>query len=150
VSGFIFTLRPLLEFRRHRRDACRQLLAQVLADEASLLAEKQTVLASRQRQFDEIRDLSRSGPVAVERAVARRYHSGQLLGLVRALDERRRIVGQQLQLCRDALVKADQEVKVLERLQERQRSEYDYRAERVSQFEREDAWMTRKLVEAAR
>lgn len=150
MSGFVFILRPLLEFRRHRRDACRQLLAQVLADDAALVAKRQTALASRQRQFDEIRDLSRSGPVSVERAVSRRYHSGQLLALVRALDEKRRLVGQQMQLCRDALVKADQEVKVLERLQERQRGEYEYRAERVSQFEREDAWMARKLLEASR
>ncbi len=150
MSGFVFALRPLLEFRRHRRNLCRQLLAQVLADEAALLADRQTALASRERQFAEIRGLSRRGHVSIERAISRRYHTGQLLGQVRVIEEKRRLVAQQMQLCRDALVKADTEVKALERLEERQRAEFQYRAERRSQFEREDAWMVRRLQEAAR
>jgi flagellar protein FliJ len=150
VSGFVFALRPLLEFRRHRRNLCRQLLAEVLADETALVSERHAVLASRQRQFAEMRGLSRQGKVSVERAIARRFHSGQLLGQVRLIEEKRRVIGQQLQLCRDALIKADMEVKVLERLEERQKGEYEYRAERQVQFEREDAWMARRLLEAAR
>jgi flagellar FliJ protein len=150
VSGFVFRLRSLLEFRRHHRDLCRQLMAQVLADEANLLAERQIALASRERQFAEIRGLSRQGKVVVEGAISRRYHSGQLLLKVRMIEEKRRLVSQQLQLCRDALIKADTEVKVLERLEARQREEHAYHAERHDQFEREDAWMARRLQEAAR
>ncbi|HEV8003930.1 MAG TPA: hypothetical protein VGP63_28955 [Planctomycetaceae bacterium] len=150
MSGFVFRLRSLLEFRRHRRDLCRQLLAQVLAAEANLLAERQSALASRARQFEEIRGLSRQGRVVVEAAISRRYHSGQILLQVRIIEEKRRLVSQQLQLCRDALVKADTEVKVLERLEERQRQEFAYHAERHIQFEREDAWMARRLQEAVR
>jgi flagellar protein FliJ len=150
VSGFVFRLRSLLEFRRHRRDLCRQLMAQVLADEANLLAERQTALASRERQFQEIRGLSRRGPVVVEAAISRRYHSGQLLLQVRTIEEKRRLVSQQLQLCREALIKADTEVKVLERLEERQRQEFAYHSERHNQFEREDAWMARRLQGAVR
>jgi flagellar biosynthesis chaperone FliJ len=125
-------------------------MAQVLADEAALAAERQAALASRQRQFEEIRGLSRSGRVVVEGAASRRYHSGQLLVLLRTIQEKRRLVSQQLQLCREALVKADTEVKVLERLEERQRQEFEYRAERRNQFEREDIWMARRLQEAGR
>ncbi len=150
MSGFVFPLRSLLDFRRHRRDLCRQLLAQVLADEANLLAERQTALASRERQFEEMRGLSRKGRVVVEAAISRRYHSGQILLQVRVIEEKRRLVGQQLQLCRDALIKADMEVKVLERLEVRQREEFAYHAERHNQFEREDAWMARRLQETAR
>jgi flagellar FliJ protein len=148
--SFVFALRPLLEFRRHRRNLCRQLLAQVLSDEAALLAEKQAVLASRERQFAEIRGMSRRGRVSIEGAISRRYHTGQLLGQVRLIEEKRRLVGQQLQLCRDALVKADTDVKALERLEDRQRADFEYRAERRNQFEREDAWMARRLQGAAR
>jgi flagellar FliJ protein len=150
VSGFVFRMRSLLEFRRHRRGLCRQMLAQVLADEANLLAQRQAALASRERQFEEIRGLSRQGRVVVEGAISRRYHSGQLLAQVRTIEEKRRLISQQLQLCREALIKADTEVKVLERLEERQRQEFAYHAERHDQFEREDAWMARRLQEAAR
>ena len=148
--SFVFALRPLLEFRRHRRNLCRQLLAQVLSDEAALLTERQTALASRERQFAEIRGMSRRGRVSIEGAISRRYHTGQLLGQVRLIEEKRRLVGQQLQLCRDALVKVDTDVKALERLEDRQRAEFEYRAERRNQFEREDAWMARRIQEAAR
>jgi flagellar FliJ protein len=148
--SFVFALRPLLEFRRHRRNLCRQLLAQVLSDEAALLAERQTALASRERQFAEIRGMSRRGRVSIEGTISRRYHTGQLLGQVRLIEEKRRLVGQQLQLCRDALVRADTDVKALERLEDRQRAEFEYRAERRNQFDREDAWMARRLQEAAR
>lgn len=148
--SFVFKLRSLLEFRKHRRNLCRQLLAQVLADEEALLADRQRVLASREQQFAEIRELSRQGRVTVEGAVARRFHSGQLLVVLRTIEAKRRLVGQQLQLCRETLVKADTEVKVLERLEERQRHEFEYHAERRNQFEREDAWMARRLLEAAR
>jgi hypothetical protein len=150
VSGFVFGLRPLLEFRRHRRNLCRQLLAQVLADEGALLAHKRTALASRERQFAEMRALSRIGRVSIEGAISRRYHSGQLMGQVRMIEDKHRLIGQQLQLCREALVKADTEVKALERLEERQRAEFKYHDERRNQFEREDAWMARRLQEAAR
>jgi len=148
--SFVFPLRSLLELRRHRRNLCRQLLAQVLADEAALLAQRQSALVSRERQFQEIRGLSRHGRVRIEGAISRRYHSGQLLAQVRTIQEKRRLVAQQLQLCREALVKADTEVKALERLEERRRAEYEYHADRRSQFEREEAWMARKLQEAAR
>jgi flagellar FliJ protein len=150
VSRFVFRLQTLLEFRRHRRDLCRQLLGQVLADESALLAERHNVLASRDRQFAEIRNISRQGRVRIEGAIARRYHSGQLLAQVRRIEERRRLVGQQLQLCREALVKADTDVKLLERLEERQRGEFEHQSQRRDQFEREDAWMARKLQEASR
>jgi flagellar protein FliJ len=150
VNGFVFPLAALLKFRKNRRDHCQRLLAQVLADEAALLAQRQKLLASRQLQYDEIRRLSQGGRVSVEGAAMRRYHSLQLLGGVYGVDEKRQLLAQQLQLCRQALSKADAEVKVLERLEEKQRAEFVYHAERRAQYELEDAWTSRWLLEKAR
>ncbi len=150
MSGFTFPFRALLSYRRNRRDLCRQLLAQVLADEAGLASERKRVLSDRTRQLDEIRQLSRPGPVAVDRAASRRFHSLQLLAQVRGLEEKRRVIAGQLQLCRQALAKAEADVQVLERLEERQRAEFLYQAERRAQHEREEVWTACRIVEAAR
>jgi hypothetical protein len=150
VNGFVFSLAALLKYRKNVREHCQRLLAQVLADDAGLLAERERLLANRDRQFEEIRRLSRRGRVTVDGAATRRYHSLQLLGDVRGIDEKRKVVAQQLQLCRQALTKADGEVKVLERLEEKQRAVFLYEAERRAQHEREDAWNSRWLLEKLR
>lgn len=150
MNGFVFSLDALLKFRKHRRDHCQLLLAQILADDASLAAQRQTLVAERERQFDEIRGLSRKGHVTVDGAASRRFHSIRLLANVRGVDERRQLVAKQLELCRQALTKADAEVKVLERLEEKQRSAFVYQAEQRAQHEREDAWNSRWLLEKAR
>jgi flagellar export protein FliJ len=150
VNGFVFSLAALLKYRKNRRDHCQRLLAQILADDASLSAQRQRLIAQRERQFEEIRGLSRKGHVTVDGAASRRYHSVQLLANVRGVDERRQLVAKQLQLCRQALTKADAEVKVLERLEEKQRAAFVYRAERRAQHEREDAWTSRWLLEKSR
>jgi flagellar export protein FliJ len=150
VNGFVFSLAALLKYRKNRRDHCQRLLAQVLADDTSLTVQRQKLIAERQRQFEEIRSLSRKGHVTVDGAASRRFHSIQLLAGVRGVDERRQLVAKQLQLCRQALTKADAEVKVLERLEEKQRAEFAYRAERRAQHEREDAWTSRWLLEKSR
>jgi flagellar protein FliJ len=150
VNGFVFSLAALLKYRKNRRDHCQRLLAQILADDAGLMSQRERLIAERQQQFEEIRQLSRKGHVTVEGAASRRFHSIQILINVRGVDERRKLVAQQLQLCRQALSKADAEVKVLERLEEKQRAEFIYQAERRAQFEREDAWSARWLQENAR
>jgi flagellar protein FliJ len=150
VNGFVFSLTALLKYRKNRRDHCQRLLAQVLADDTGLSTQRQTLLAQRERQLEEIRGLSRKGHVTVDGAASRRYHSIQLLAYVRGVDERRQLVAKQIQMCRQALTKADAEVKVLERLEEKQRAEFVYRAERRAQHEREDAWASRWLLEKSR
>ena len=77
----------------------------------------------------------------------RRFHSGQLLGQLRLVEERRNLVAQQLQMCREALMKADAEVKVLERLEEKQRAAFLEDLERRAQREREEAWSSRWIQE---
>jgi flagellar export protein FliJ len=150
VNGFVFSLAALLRYRKNRRDHCQRLLAQILADDANLVTQRQKLIAERDKQFAEIRGLSRKGHVTVNGAATRRYHSIQLLASVRGVDERRQLVAKQLQLCRQALTKADGEVKVLERLEEKQRAAFLYRAEQRAQHELEDAWTSRWLLEKSR
>lgn len=140
MPRFRFQLEPLLRCRRSRRDLCRQVLAQVLADDRAL-AERQTGLErARAELLDELRRLGEEGEVDVDRSVSRRDFAGQLVAEARLLQHRRSLLAGQLELCRQALVKADQEVKALEKLEGRQRAEFEYQTERRDQRTLEEAW----------
>ncbi len=126
----------------------RQLTASLLADLAVEEARKAELERERARQFEEINDLTRSGRVDVEAASQRRFHGGVLLGEIEAVDRRRNVVEQQLSVCRRALVEADREVRVLERLREKRRVEHAYESGRREQLALEDAWVSGRSREA--
>jgi flagellar export protein FliJ len=150
MNGFVFPFRSLMSYRRNRRDLCRQFLAQILAEDAQLVTQRNQLWGEHDHQFEEIRKLNKSGRVSVDGTAMRRYHTGQLQSRIAAVEQNRRLLAQQLQLCRRALMQADGEVKVLERLEEKQRAAFLYEAERRAQLEREDGWTARRLLEASR
>lgn len=147
---FVFKFAALLRIRRHRRDQCRQLLAEVLSDIRALEVQRAELEQRRTGQLDELRSLGRPGPVDVDRAAARRYFAGQLVGELAGLARRQELVEQQLELCRQTLVKADQDVKVLEKLEEKQRAAFQFESERRGARELEEAWQAARLTEVRR
>ncbi len=66
------------------------------------------------------------------------------------MDRNRSLIAQQLVLCRQALSKADQDVKILEKLEEKQREEFQYYEERREEHELEEAWLSGHLKEYTR
>ncbi len=144
---FFFQFESLLQVLQNRRNLRRHLLAQVLINDRALIEQRQEIERNRAGQLDELRGFGKTGEVAVDRSASRRDFAGQLLGDIGLVECRRELVQQQLQLCRTALVKADQDVKVLEKLAEKQRSEHLYRQERCAARELEDVWSSMQLTE---
>jgi flagellar export protein FliJ len=147
MPKFTFSLTSLLTYRRHRRELCRQLLAEVLADDLRLRAEQEELRHEHGELLDELRDLGRGGGFDVDRAAARRYYAALVSRRIDASMERRQLVANQLHLCRQALVKADGEVRTLERLEETRRSEFRAEHERRAALELEDIWNARRRVQ---
>ena len=141
MKKFNFRFDKLLEYRRSRRDLCRQLLAQLLADQSRLVTRRKSLERQRFDLLDELRGIGRHGAVDVDRSASRRYYAGQLVGEIRLAERNLELLGGQLQLCRGALTEADRDVKVLEKLQERRLAEYRYESERRSAREMEEAWL---------
>ena len=137
---FAFQFDALLKLRRHRRDLCRQLLAQVLASDRELIAQREDLERARLGQLGELRELGREGEVDVDRTATRRYYAGQLAGRSHAVERNRELVTRQLLLCRQALAESDRDVKVLEKLEEREKAAFRYAEERHEARELEDAW----------
>lgn len=148
MSGFHFKLQSLLNIRRNRRDQCRQVLAQILARDEQLVARKTQYEQQRLNQLAELRRLNSTEDFNVDASASRRYFASQLTGWMGQIDQQRIMVAEQLELCRRALVQADQEVKTLENLEEKQRAEYLYGQERRAQQELEDGWSATHREEA--
>lgn len=150
MPAFVFKFESVLRVRRHRRDQCRRMLADLLADDDKLAAERAHLEQTRTEQLDELRELGRRGEVDIDRSASRQYYIGRLLGEMRLVDRKRETLAGQLKLCRQALVKADQEVKMLEKLREKHEHEFRAAHERHSARELEDTWLASRLTGASR
>ncbi len=150
MAGFHFSLAPLQKYREHQRDLCRQVLAQVLADDAALVQRREQLIAAREQLLAEMLELQGHERLNVDQSAARRYHAAQLLAQVRQVDAQREQVAEQLLLCRQTLAKADQGVKVLEQLAEKQKLEYLQKLDAKESREREEVWQSGKIVRQSR
>jgi flagellar export protein FliJ len=140
VNKFHFKLSSLLTHRERERDRCRQALAAALAAEQVLQRQQQSVDTQRTIQIDELRQLTKREHVDVVRWAARRTHADQLTQEIQALDSRRILAQQHIENARRDLTHADQEVKALEKLAEKQAAEHGLD---------QDRRLTRELDEAS-
>jgi flagellar export protein FliJ len=147
VPAFKFKFAPLLKYRQHQRDLCRQLLAEAFAEDQALVDRREAVEQDRTQQLAEMRDMLAAGPVDIDRSAARRYHAAKLSLDVRLIEEQRRLVAQQIARCREALVQADQRVKALEKLSEKQAAAFAEEFERRTARDLEESWLATHLNE---
>jgi flagellar protein FliJ len=150
VKNFVFKLESLLKYRRHRRDLCRQLLADVFADDRRLLENRAALEQQRAGQIGEIRALHAPGRIDIDRTAARRYFAGHVQTDMLFIDRDRAIVGEQLSRCQQALMQADREVKVLEKLRDKQHADFRYGQNRDEGRELDEMWMATHLTEESR
>lgn len=147
MKKFYFKFQSLLNYRKHRRELCRIYLGHVLANDRELIAQRHSFEQDRMNQLQELRGLGERGAFDIDSSSSRRYYAGQLVGFMQLVDRNRELVADQMALCRKALSKADQEVKVLEKLEEKQKSEFLYQEERRNAHELEDIWMAGHIEE---
>lgn len=140
MKKFAFKLNQLLKIRKNRRDLCRQLLAEVLQRDAELVRMRQEVSSERFNQLEELRRMGSGGRMNVDASVTRRSYAGQLVRDIGLIERNRSVVAQQIIACRHGLVLADQAVKALEKLEEKQRQEFIFEQERRTSLELEEVW----------
>ncbi len=143
MPRFNFKLTSLLKLRRNQRDVCQQRLTEGLARDAQLVEMRVAAEKDRSAQLNEIRELSAAGDMNVDAASARRYFATQLTGDMLNIEHHRRELAKYIGQCRQALMKADQAVKALEKLEENQRTEFNQEQERRARRELEETWQAR-------
>lgn len=141
MKKFAFKLDPLLKLRANHRDICRQLLSDVLRRDDELLRQRSEAENDRRTQIDELRSMGGGGGgVNVDASVSRRSYAGHLSGNIGQIEAERNALRRQIDLCRQALIRADQAVKALEKLAEKQRSEFVLVQESAESRELEQTW----------
>lgn len=146
MKHFAFKFASLLKLRHNQRDLCRQLLADVMRRDEELVLRRERTASERAAQLAEVKQAeSGRGAIDVDGSVSRRIYAGQLSGDISAIEQERDLVRQQVELCRQALVRADQAVKTLEKLSDRQYAEFTYEEERRESRELEENWRAMRL-----
>ncbi len=140
MKSYVFPLEAVRKVRRHRLDLCEQILAYVMGQAQNLDRQRVTLLSQRERQLEELKAVSEEGIVDIDAAATRRYYAGRLLSDIAQIEHQRGIVEQQMSLCRQAVVKAEQELKVLDKIAEHREEEHRQQRERIDQIEREETW----------
>ena len=137
-----FRLEKVLEYRKHLRLDARNALASAISDEQTLLNHQAQAERQKQQQMGELATFAQSENFNIEAAARRRYFMGQLdiqlMVVAEQLIQARMIVEQQ----RMVLVKADQEVKSLERLYEKYVEEQTAQDQKRSEIELSEQWQS--------
>ena len=147
---FRFPLASVLKYRTHVREQRRAMLAAVLAELSKVDARRASVEAQRELQLSEMRGATAAGTVDVDRAAARRFHASLLTFDLLRIAQERLLVEQQVAAVRAALGAEDQAVKAIEKLESRQREEWEARQIKRADREREEAWQATHRTEVWR
>lgn len=147
MKNYQFRLASLLRYRIHQRDMCRLLMAEVMSDQQQVEREEASIEQSRQTSLDEISQMQHTGTFDVSAAAIRRYHAGQMQVDLMQLEKRKRLIIAQVELCRRALMKADQNVRALELMDDKRRQEFDAEMLAKNDREMEETWMAMHVAE---
>lgn len=138
-------LQSLRRYRENIRDQYRQLMAQLLAD-GRRLDEQQGSL--RCRQENSLQQLSRDeeiGQVNLAESIGHRQDVAHQSSRIEQLARQKELNDQHVELCRQSLVRADQDVQALVNLQNKRTTDERAAELKREQIEMEDAWSSAQL-----
>jgi flagellar export protein FliJ len=139
MPAFEFRLTSLWSLRRAERDARRGELAAALDAQREAVAERRAVEERLQRHFEETRGGAVRGPVDLQRLRTAGTYEAALRGQLASLAERENAADAEVARRQDALAAAEGEVRVLEKLRERQHGRFRAEQARLETRHADDA-----------
>ena len=125
-----FRLATLLRLRESTRDECRAQLAESHRADQALIDQLTRLGMEQQRVQEECRKAAGPGDVDVGRLVETHRYILSLRTREEELRQQRQTLAAEIQRCRQALLKADQDVQVLEKLRDRRLERHRLEEER--------------------
>jgi flagellar protein FliJ len=113
-----FRLETLLRLRETAREQRQRALAEAYQAEGQLEQHRSEIEAELANVRNNYREASQPGRMDVDRLMAAQRYELSLHAQAQQLADQQRLLGEETQRRRDALVEADRQVKVLERLKE--------------------------------
>lgn len=142
MNHFDFPLAPVLQRRRIERDRLRCEIAGVASQRIDLLAHRVRIEAERLVQLRELRGRTLERRFDVDRSLSRRAHADRLGDDLARLDSQIERLNSQLEMYRAELVRAEQRVESLERLEGKRREEFLIRRDRREILQYDEACRT--------
>ncbi|MFO7907891.1 MAG: flagellar export protein FliJ [Planctomycetota bacterium] len=131
MTNFKFRLQPLMRLREAERDRCREELAEAYRAE-QILSDRQQAI---RKQIEDTRELSRRrsqpGSIAVDGLLDTHRHELGLTTELRHLLVQHETVRAEVERRREALMAANKELRVLEKLREREKEGFRREQERL-------------------
>jgi flagellar protein FliJ len=137
MSRFHFRLEPLLKLRESRRDECRAALAEAFRVDEVLRKQFDALEQDLAALREYCRQKSAPGGVDIDRLVEAQRYELVTRSQQRSIVQQRETVAAEIERRRQALVEADREVRVLEKLRER-KAEQHRREEELREVKRLD------------
>lgn len=124
MARFTFRLATLLRLRELARDERRSQLAQAYRAQEMLEGQKRQIEAQLGDLRERTRRVCSPGAIDVDRLMEARRFETVLLAQVQDIDRKQEMLGAEIERRRQAVVEANREVQILERLRERQHALY--------------------------
>lgn len=151
MTEFRFRLASLMRLRESERDERRESLAQAYHADQVLQQHQETLRGDLRENQRQVQQCSAPGPVAVERLLGRHRYELVLQTQLRQLQQQRQTIAAEIERRRQALVEADRELKILEKLRERHFQEYVFQQQKLELRELDEIALrrsTRQEVES--
>ena len=137
MKTFEFRLETLLKIRINRRDELRHEMSDAYRAFAILEQQEAQLEEQKNEVQAEKKELQASGKISVDHVIDNQRFQLLLAAQLRQLGEQKEQVRTEIDVRRSALVEADREVRVLEKLKERKHSRYlqELNREETKQFD---------------
>lgn len=129
MSKFTFRLATLLKLREGFRDERRAALAEAFHAEQLLEGRILEIEAENENLRNQRAQMASSGDVAVDQLLEIQRYEAILGAEVKTLGRQRKLLEVEIERRREATAEADREVRVLEKLRERQQQRHDTETE---------------------
>jgi flagellar export protein FliJ len=118
-----FRLQPLLKLREADRNRCREELADAYATDRHLAMRADQLHREMNAAKRQNREQNRPGAINVDQLLQSHRYELLIQTQLTQIDQQRQQVGVEIERRREALVEADRELKILEKLRERHAAE---------------------------
>ena len=146
---FVFKFEDLLHHRRGARDLARKRFGEARDVKIQLDTKCSNVILTRESLIRDLRLLTGTGTVSIGRSVSRQDYARQLLLQLSELAEQQQEAETDVKCRERDLVQADQDVKTLENLRDRQHREFLYDQSRRDAHSLEDHCSAARLRPSA-
>ncbi|HEY0981784.1 flagellar export protein FliJ [Schlesneria sp.] len=144
--SFQFSLQSVLKVRQSERNELRQAVSLLERDHAAAVQASESLHATRDKVLEELRNLNDAEALSPEQIATRQRYCEQLGRELLQLQATIRLAKRKWDLGLKELIAVDQSVKSLERLAERQRSEYLRSSLKAERLEFDDSLRSHRRV----